>query len=159
MLTSDRVVLLLRVLLVLLFAGLVVGQTLSMPGQFAHMAQEEPDLAYLRWPLTVFASLELACGQVVIVCTWRLLTMVKADRIFSDAAFVWVNAIVAAMTTAWALLLGAACYFIAKADDPGTPILLLGLVLTGGVLVLLMVVMRALLHQATTLQTDMAAVI
>ena len=155
----DRVVIPLRVLLVVVFAGLVMGQFLSMPGQFAYMAREEPDLAYLRWPLTALAFLVIACIQVVIVCTWRLLTLVRSDRIFSDEAFRWVDLIVAAMVAAWVLLTGFSAYAIAQADDPGTPILLLGMVLSGGVLILLMVVMRALLRQATTLRTDMAAVI
>ena len=45
----------LKVMLVLAFALLVLFQTMSLPGQFAHMAAEQPDLAYLRWPLTAFA--------------------------------------------------------------------------------------------------------
>lgn len=94
MTSTIRAVALLRVLLVVVFCGFVVGQTLSMPGQFAHMAAEEPALAWLRWPLTVAAVLGLACGQVVLVCIWRLLEMVKADRIFSSDAFRWVDAIV-----------------------------------------------------------------
>src|SRR3954462_13836051 len=96
----------LRILLVMAFALLVVFQTLSLPGQFAHMAEENPAEAYLRWPLTVFAVVEVACVQVVIVSTWKLLTMVKRDRIFSKAALAWVDAIVWAMLTAWVLLLG-----------------------------------------------------
>ncbi len=155
----DRVVIPLRVLLVLLFAGLVVAEVVSMPGTFVHMAEEDPELAYLQWPMTIFSILELVCVQVVIVCTWRLLTMVRADRIFSEAAFAWVDAIVWAMAVAWVLLLAVFIYFTALLRGPGLPMLLFGLALAGGVLVLLMVVMRALLRQATTLRTDMEAVI
>jgi hypothetical protein len=156
---------LLRVLLVLLFAASVVGQVLSWPGQIASVAREEPDLAHLRWPLTAVAVLGLVCVEVVIVSTWKLLTMVKADRIFSKDAFVWVDAIVWAVTGAWVLLLGASVtlgvtiYVTPELRDPGLPMALGGLVLAGGVVVLLMVVMRALLRQAASLQTDMDAVI
>jgi Protein of unknown function (DUF2975) len=156
---------LLRVLLVLLFAASVVGQVLSWPGQIASVAQEEPTLAHLRWPLTAVAVLGLVCVEVVIVSTWKLLTMVKADRIFSKDAFGWVDAIVWAITTAWVLLLGVAVtlsvtiYVTPELRDPGLPIALGGLVLAGGVVVLLMVVMRALLRQAVSLRTDMDAVI
>jgi hypothetical protein len=156
---------LLRVLLVLLFAASVVGQVLSWPGQIASVAREEPYLAHLRWPLTAVAVLGLVCVEVVIVSTWKLLTMVKADRIFSKDAFVWVDAIVWAVTVAWLLLLGASVtlgvtiYVTPELRDPGLPLALSGLVLTGGVVVLLMVVMRALLRQAASLQTDMDAVI
>jgi hypothetical protein len=156
---------LLRVLLVLLFAASVVGQVLSWPGQIASVAQEEPDLAHLRWPLTAVAVLGLVCVEVVIVSTWRLLTMVKADRIFSTDAFGWVDAIVWAITAAWVLLLAASVtvgltvYLTPELRDPGLPMALGGLVLAGGVVVLLMVVMRALLRQAVSLRTDMDAVI
>ncbi len=155
----HRVVVPLRILLVMLFAGLVVAQVMSMPGQFASMAREEPDLAYLRWPLTIWSILELLCIQVVIVCTWKLLTLVTSDRIFSEEAFAWVDAIIGALGVGRVLFLGVFLYLGFLANDPGLPILMFGMVLVGGVLVLLMVVMRALLRQATTLAADMEAVI
>lgn len=117
MITEHRVVATLRIFLALLFGILVVFQTFSLPGQFAY-AEESPDQAYLRWPMTVVSVFWVLCIQVVIVSTWKLLTLVKDDRIFSDASSVWV-----------------------------------------AVLGLLMVVMRALLRQATTLRTDMQGVI
>lgn len=159
MIAENRVVTPLRVFLVLLFGILVVLQTLSLPGQFAYMAQESPDLAYLRWPLTVVSVFWVLCVQVVIVSTWTLLTLVRNDRIFSVAALSWVDAIVWAVAAAWVVLLGVFVYFARSWDDPAPPFLLM-LVLTGVAVVgLLMVVMRALLRQATTLRTDMEAVI
>ena len=149
----------LRIFLVLLFGVLVVFQTLSLPGQFAHMAKEDPDMAYLRWPATAVSVFWVLCVQVVIVATWRLLTMVKNDRIFSDAALVWVDAIVWAVAAAWVVLVGVFLYVGFHAHDPGLPLLLFLLVVGVAVLGLLMVVMRALLRQATTLRTDMEAVI
>ena len=109
----------LRILLVLAFALLMVFQTLSFPGQFAHMAEENPELAYLRWPLTALAVLELMCVQVVIVSTWKLLTMVRRDRIFSEAALAWVDAIVWAIAAAWVLLLGLFFYLLSTRVIPG----------------------------------------
>ena len=162
---SHTVVGLLRVLLVLLFAACVVGQTLSVPGQFADIGRGTPELAGLRWPLTAFGVLELLCVEVVIVCTWKLLTMVKADRIFSREAFAWVDGIVWAIVVAWVLLAAMAAtfttiiYLTPALRDPGTPLLLFGMVLVGGVVVMLMIVMRALLRQAAALRTDMDAVI
>jgi hypothetical protein len=159
MITEHKAVASLRVFLVLLFAILVLFQTLSLPGQFAHMAKESPDMAYLRWPATAVTVFWLLCVQVVIVCTWQLLTLVKNDRIFTQAARSWVDAIVWAIVAAWVTLLGVFLYVGFNADDPGLPLLLF-LLLTGiTVLGLLMVVMRALLRQATTLRTDMEAVI
>lgn len=152
-------VLALRASLVALFAILVVLQTFSFPGKFAYLARESPEDAYLRWPLTAIAVFLILCVQVVIVATWKLLTRVKEDRIFSEPSMRWVDAIVWAVAAAWAVMLGVFLYVGLHADDPGASMLML-LLLTGvTVLGLLMVVMRALLRQATTLRTDMEAVI
>ncbi|MGH3898846.1 MAG: DUF2975 domain-containing protein, partial [Pseudonocardiaceae bacterium] len=102
---GHRAVAPLRVFLVLLFGILVVFQTLSLPGQFAYMAEESPDLAYLRWPMTALSVFWVLCILVVIVSTWRLLTLVKNDRIFSEASLAWVDAIVWAIVAAWVVLL------------------------------------------------------
>ncbi|MGB2572518.1 DUF2975 domain-containing protein [Micromonospora citrea] len=134
-------------------------QTFSLPGQFAHMAEESPDLAYLRWPMTAVAVFWVLCVQVVIVSTWKLLTLVKNDRIFTETSLAWVDAIVWAIAAAWVVLLGVFLYVGFRADDPGLPLLLFLMVVGVAVLGLLMVVMRALLRQATTLRTDMEAVI
>ncbi|MET7946010.1 DUF2975 domain-containing protein [Micromonospora sp. NPDC005324] len=142
-----------------LFGVLVVFQTLSLPGQFAYMAQESPEDAYLRWPATIIAVFWVLCVQVVIVATWKLLSLVKSDRIFTEASLKWVDAIVWAIAAAWVVLVGVFLYVGFNADDPGLPLLLFLLTVGVSVLGLLMVVMRALLRQATTLRTDMAAVI
>jgi hypothetical protein len=103
--------------------------------------------------------------QIVIVCTWVLLGKVRSDRIFSAESFVWVDVIVWTMTVGWLLLAGVAAsltaylYFTPELRDPGMPILLFGLVLTGGVVVLTVVVMRALLRQAASLRSELEEVI
>ena len=48
----------LRIVLIAAFLLLVLFQVMSIPGQFAHMAQENPERAYLQWPLTIFFILE-----------------------------------------------------------------------------------------------------
>jgi len=159
MLTERRAVLALRVVLAALFGLLVVFQTLSLPGQFAHMAKESPEDAELRWPLTAIAVFWVLCVQVVVVATWKLLTRVQQDRIFSEDSMVWVDAIVWAVAAAWVTLSGLFVYVGFQADDPGAPVLLFLLLLVVTVVGLLMVVLRALLRQATTLRTDLEAVI
>jgi hypothetical protein len=159
MLDANRVVLPLRVFLVVLFAVLVLLQVMSLPGQFAHMAQESPDMAYLRWPATIVSVFWVLCVQAVIICTWQLLTLVSTDRIFSEASFGWVNGIVGAIAAAWLVLVGVLLYVGFNADDPGLPLLLFLLTTGVTVLGLLMIVMRALLRQATTLRTDLEGVI
>ncbi|KQO96951.1 DUF2975 domain-containing protein [Leifsonia sp. Leaf264] len=163
--TIDRVVLPLRILLVVVFAGLLIAQTLSLPGTFRYLAEQNPELGAVPWLLLAFAIFEVLCVQVVIVCTWRLLTLVRADRIFSDESFGWVDGIVWALLLGWVALavvsaaIVAVIYVTPELRDPGTPILLIGIVLIGGVVVLTMVVMRALLRQAAVLRADLADVI
>jgi hypothetical protein len=159
MLVVSRVVRPLRIFLIVLFAVLLIFQVMSLPGQFAHMARESPDMAYLRWPATIISVFWVLCVQVVIVCTWQLLTLVDKDRIFSEAAFGWVNGILGAIAAAWLVLLGVLLYVGFNADDPGLPLLLFLLATGVTVLGLLMIVMRALLRQATTLRSDLEGVI
>src|ERR671911_2614870 len=158
MFNEQRAVTPLRVFLVLLFGVLVLFQVMSLPGQFAYMAQEPPEHAYVRWPATAVTVFWVLCIQVVIVSTWKLLTLVKNDRIFSEASLVWVNAIVWAIAAGWVVLVSVFLYVGFNADDPGLPLLLFLMVVGVSVLGLLMVVMRALLRQATTLRTDMETV-
>ena len=159
MFNERWVVTALRVFLVSLFAILVLFQTMSLPGQFAHMAEESPDQAYLRWPATAVTVFWVLCAQVVIICTWKLLTLVRSDRIFTHASLVWVTAIVWTIGAGWLTLLGVFLFVGFNANDPGLPLLLFLMLMGGAVLGLLMVVMRALLRQATTLRSDMDAVI
>lgn len=159
MVTKHLAVTLLRVFLVVLFGLLVLFQTMSLPGQFAHMAREDPDMAYLRWPATAVTIFWVLCAQVVLLATWQLLTMVKNDRIFSEGAMVWVNAILGAIAAGWAVLVAVFLYVGFNAEDPGLPLVLALMSVGVTVVGLLMVVMRALLRQATTLRTDMEAVI
>jgi hypothetical protein len=159
MLTERRAVLLLRCFLVLLFAILLVFQVMSLPGQFRYMAEQEPDLAHLRWPFTLGSVGLLLCVQVVVVCTWRLLGLVEQDRIFTEASMVWVDTIVRAVAVGWLLLVGIDVLVATVADDPGGPLLLLLLTTGVSVVGLLLLVMRALLQRATSLRTDLEAVI
>ena len=99
------------------------------------------------------------CVQVVVVCTWKLLTLVLADEIFTDGALRWVDGIVWAVGAAWVVLVAVLLFVGFNATDPGLPLLLFLLTVGVTVLGLLMVVMRALLRRATTLRTDMEGVI
>jgi hypothetical protein len=159
MLTERHAVAALRVFLVVLFGVLLVFQTLSLPGGIAYHTQQNPHDANLRWPLTAIAAFLVLCVQVVVVATWKLLTLVKKDRIFTSASLKWVDAIVWAIAAAWLVFVGMLIFVGFNADDPGMPMVLLLVTVGITVLGLLMVVMRALLRQATTLRSDLEAVI
>ncbi|QBR92041.1 DUF2975 domain-containing protein [Nocardioides euryhalodurans] len=158
MMTTDRVVFVLRGLLVLAFAAILLLQVMSIPGTLAYNAEQSAD-PFWHYPLLVVLEVELICVQVVVVATWMLLGMVREDRIFSDAAFRWVDLIIGAIVAAWLVWAGLAVFVFATSDDPGLPLLMGIVLLAGAVLGLLMFVMRALLRQATALRSDMDAVI
>lgn len=149
----------LKAVLVAVLLLTLLMQVMSIPGQFAHMAEQEPELAYLRWPLTAWGIAVLLCAQVVVVSIWRLLTLVGDGRIFSEESFRWVDAVLAAMLVAWLLLGGLSLFVVVQADDPGDAVALLAVDLAATVVLLLMVVMRALLRQATALRADLETVI
>jgi hypothetical protein len=165
MLDVNRVVLPLRILLVLAFVFLLVMEVFGVPGDILHDLGRSPEAAHLLVPMLVVAELVMVGAQVIIVCTWKLLTMVKKDRIFSDASLTWVDGIVWTVIVGWVLFAGLAAYltaviyFTPELRDPGLPILLFGITLMGAVFVLLVVVLRALLRQATALRSDLEEVI
>ena len=162
MLTTYWAVAPLRLLLVLLFTVVTVSQGAMLVLVVPMLPELLAGELRLGWTILAIAVPGLLCVQVVIVCTGKLLTMVARDRIFSAASLPWVDAIVWAIAGAWVLLLCAfvPVFAIADADDaPGLAALHLLLLLAGAVVGLLMVVMRALLRQATTLRADMEAVI
>jgi len=159
MVTEKWAVAALRIFLVVLFGVLLVFQTLSLPGGIAYHTQQNPHDAPLRWPLTIIAVFLVLCVQVILVATWKLLTLVKKDRIFTPASLKWVDAIVWAVGAAWLVFAGMLVFVGFNADDPGMPMVLFLVTVGITVLELLLVVMRALLRQATTLRSDMEAVI
>lgn len=164
MISMPRVVLPLRILLVLVFAAVTVAQIWAVPEVLPDIDDPSTEQSFMRATMLAAAVLGLACVQAVLVCTWKLLSMVADDRIFSADSLPWVNAIVWAIVVGWAMLFAAfvcSYYFIIDevSDDPVLPALLLLMLVVGAALGLLMVVMRSLLRRATTLRADMEAVI
>ena len=160
MLTTHKVVFALRGLLVLAFVAIVLLQVMSVPGTLAYNAEQSDD-PFWHYPLLVVLELELVCAQVVDRgAPSQLLGMVQQDRIFSDAAFRWVDLILGGDggRAGWCGPASASSSSLTS-DDPGLPLVMAILLLAGRGLGLLMLVMRALLRQATTLRTDMDAVI
>lgn len=159
MLHSRLIVFLLRAVLVVAALWLVVILTLSMPGGLS----DEP--ALVRIPVQIALSAVILCVLAVIVYIWRLLTLLRRDRIFSEASRRWVDAIVWALGSGWSVLAVLAItatsiiYFTPELRDPGVPMVLFGIVVLAAVPVLLMLVMRGLLRQATDYRAELEEVI
>ncbi len=157
---------LLRTALALSFVGFTAVQLVAVPAITIHDLDSfdwsAKELAFALPLALIFIGL-MGCLQVIIVCTWRLLTLVTRDEIFNAAANSrWVDRMVRAGYVAWCLLAGLApyCFLIAfKGDAPGALLMgfMLGLVATCALGV--MVVLRALLRSATALRQDLDEVI
>ncbi|SDS04173.1 DUF2975 domain-containing protein [Agrococcus carbonis] len=159
MLRSRLVLLLLRIVLVAAALWLGVVLVFSLPGELA-----DEGLVF-RVIAQIVLSIVILCVLAVIVCTWRLLTLVGRDRIFSPESRRWVDAIAWALGIAWVLFAGgalavAAVIFVTPAlRDPGVPMALFGMVVLSALPVLLMLVMRGLLRQATAYRAELDEVI
>jgi len=161
MLQSRLVVFVLRAVLVVAALWLLVLLTFALPGELSD-GTPEPGV---RLPTQIVLSLVLLSVLAVIVCIWRLLTLIGRDRLFSDASRRWVDAIVWSLAIGWALVAGfalavtAVIFFTPEIRDPGIPMLLFGVVVLSSLPLLLMIVMRGLLRQATGYRAELEEVI
>ncbi|NKY10537.1 DUF2975 domain-containing protein [Cellulomonas hominis] len=144
----------LRVVIVLLFAGLLFFQAVLLPLLGVDIAEGGDDVVHLRWPVVVIGILGVATVEVVLVCIWRLLTMVRADTVFSRSAFRYVDVIIGAIAVAAGLLLLLGVVLAPGEAVPPGMVLALGIVAMGvGGIALLVLVLRALLARAVALDS------
>ena len=142
-------ILVLRIVLAMVLAGSLFVQAVMVPLLAADLDGLDPDYAYLRTPLLVIAVLGIVTIQVVLVCVWRLLTMVRRGTVFSDAAFRYVDVVIGAVAAASLLTFGLGVILApGEAVAPGIVLLIGGAgVLVAGI-ALIVLVMRMLLAQA-----------
>lgn len=150
----------LRIALAIGLAICLVSQVVVLPWMSGWVAHDNPDVANMRWPVLVLSILGLVCIEIVLACIWRLLGAVQASQIFDTKLFGWVDGIVWALAAAAGLLFVTFVYLLAAGEGPITvpgSALLATVAALGGTS--LMTVMRALLHQATSLRTEVDAII
>jgi hypothetical protein len=142
-------ILVLRIVLAMVLAGSLFVQAVMVPLLAADLDGLDPDYAYLRTPLLVIAVLGIVTIQVVLVCVWRLLTMVRRGTVFSYAAFRYVDVVTGALAAASLLTFGLGVTLApGEAVAPGIVLLIGGAgVLVAGV-ALIVLVLRMLLAQA-----------
>ncbi|CAL9279242.1 MULTISPECIES: DUF2975 domain-containing protein [unclassified Streptomyces] len=150
----------LRAVVVMLLAGSVFVQAVMVPLLAADLDDVGGELAHLRVPVLVILLLGIVTAQVVLVCVWRLVTMVKRGTVFSHAAFRYVHIVIGAMVAA-ALLVFTLGTLLApgEAVAPGVVLLLggVGVAVLGVALVVL--VLRMLLAQAAGMRAELEEVI
>ncbi|UUU19359.1 DUF2975 domain-containing protein [Streptomyces sp. DSM 40750] len=144
-------VLALRAVVVLLFVGSVFVQTVMVPLLAVDLDDLGRDAAHLRTPVLVIVVLGVVTVQVVLVCVWRLVTMVRRDTVFSHAAFRYVHGVIGAMVAAAALVFTLGVVLApGEAVPPGIVLLLGGVTLAVLGMALIVLVLRMLLAQAVT---------
>ena len=151
----------LRAFLLAAVVASLLLQVLVLPAASKILAQDIPEVSYMRWPVLGWAVVMVLFGQIVLVCTWVLLTAVRRERIFSASSLPWVNRIIGAFVAAGvALLVGLAYLAIDGAVGPITVHVFVLMAAMGCFcLAALVFVLRALLVQATQLRADMDEVI
>jgi hypothetical protein len=99
--------------------------------------------------LRVITILGMVSAQVVLVCVWRLISMVRQGTVFSDAAFRYVDGVIGAFVAA-ALLWFAVTAVNApgQRDDPGVTIIMAGVGVAILGVALVVFLLRTLLVQA-----------
>ncbi|GAA2975996.1 DUF2975 domain-containing protein [Streptomyces fulvorobeus] len=150
-------VLALRTVLVVLLAGSVFVEAVMVPLLAADLDGLNEDYAYLRAPFLVITVLGVLTAQLVLVCVWRLVTMVRRGTVFSEAAFRYVHLVIGAFVAA-ALLVFALGAVLApgEAVAPGVVLLLGGLGLAVLGVALIVLVLRMLLAQAVARDVEAA---
>jgi hypothetical protein len=150
----------LRVLIVILLAGMLFGQLRFLPVVVANdLVEHGAGEVAVLYPAIGIAL--VACAEATLVAIWVLLSMVRKGAIFSERAFRWVDLIVYSGIAATVLALFFLLHWnwIAPEIPPGILGIVAGLVLALATFVLLMLVMRGLLRSATELRGELDEVV
>ncbi|WP_341973750.1 DUF2975 domain-containing protein [Microbacterium sp. LTA6] len=157
---QPRVTFLLKALIAVMLLLLLTSQVVVIPEVARITAIRNPDVAHLELPGIVGSVVFLLLIQVTLICVWRLLSLVRAERIFSPDAFRYVDVILGALIAAGVLI--SASYVVILANRAVslqlTLLAVLGVVVSAA-LALLVVVLRGLLRKALELEQDLAEVV
>jgi heme/copper-type cytochrome/quinol oxidase subunit 2 len=120
MITSAK---LLKVVLSIFFALSLMLQFLSFPGQFRYMAEQEPENAYLRWPLTALAFTMILAVQIIVVSVWKIVDALEKE-LGKKTQLKFVNFAIAALSYIWLVIASGLILLLLNADDPGLPVVI-----------------------------------
>ena len=120
MITSAK---LLKVVLSIFFALSLMLQFLSFPGQFRYMAEQEPENAYLRWPLTALAFTMILAVQIIVVSIWKIVDALERE-LGKQIQLKFVNYSIAALSYIWLVIASGLILLLLNADDPGLPVVI-----------------------------------
>ncbi len=148
-------ILALRIVIAMVLAGSLFVQVRMVPLLSVDLVEAGAPNAP-RVALLAIVVLEILCVQVVAVCVWRLLTMVRRGTVFSYRAFRFVDIIFGAIAFGAVLMLGIAVILAPGEIAPGVVLLICGAALMIGGVALVVLVMRTLLAQAVARDVEAA---
>ena len=141
----------LRVIIALALIGSVLVQVVLMPLVWLDLEGTE---TWARVTFVVLVVFGIVTLQVSAVCIWQLLTLVRRGSVFSAAAFKYVDVVIASIITAAVLALALAVLLALGETAPGVVGLICGLSLVVAGVALVVFVLRALLVQAVSRETE-----
>ena len=142
-------VLALRVVLGMVLAGSLFVQVVMVPLLAADLDDLPPEIAGGRASIVAIVVGGIMTVQVIALCVWRLLTMVRRGTVFSHAAFRYVDIVVGAAAVA-SLLTFSLGVVLAPGESvaPGVVLLIGGVAVLAAGVALVVLVLRMLLAQA-----------
>lgn len=145
----------LRAVLVVVLAGTLFVQAGMV---WALVGGSDPEDGSLPLtPLRVITILGMASVQVVLLCVWRLVTMVRRGTVFSRAAFRYVDVVIGAIVAAALVWFTVAVLNApSQRDDPGVTVIMGGVGLAVLGVALIVLVLRMLLAQAVARDVEAA---
>lgn len=112
---------LLKIVFTALLALLLMLQFLSFPGQFRYMAEQEPESAYLRWPLTALSFLMILAVEIIVISVWKIVDALEKEKGRAHE-LKFVNYAIAALSFIWVVIACGLVLLLLNADDPGLPV-------------------------------------
>lgn len=112
---------LLKLVLTALLALLLMLQFLSFPGQFRYMAEQEPESAHLRWPLTALSFLIILAIEIIVISVWKIVDALENEKGRSHQ-LKYVNYAIASLSFIWIVIACGLVLLLLNADDPGLPV-------------------------------------
>ncbi|MCR2785589.1 MULTISPECIES: DUF2975 domain-containing protein [unclassified Microbacterium] len=145
------VILVLRAVLAVSFAGSLLVQTVMVPLLWVDL-EGVPQGA--RVAVVAIVVLGILMLQVCAVCVWQLLTMVRRGSVFTSGAFRYVDVTIGAILCAAVLVFALAVLLAPGGAAPGVVGLVCGASLVIGGVALVVFVLRMLLAQAVEREAE-----
>lgn len=138
---------LLKLVFTALLALLLMLQFLSFPGQFRYMAEQEPENAHLRWPLTALSFLMILAVEIIVISVWKIVDALEKEK-GRALELKFVNYAIAALSFIWVVIACGLVLLLLNADDPGLPVVVTVIETAVTAVGLLLLFYRRLLQRA-----------